>query len=79
MHYAAYSYDSIYIIFYKPISACLALSEERDWLQPVEIFLGDTESRGEYSDSRGESIIMLLSKLRTVHFSCCLNKMKYII
>lgn len=23
-------YDSIYIIFYKPISACLALSEERD-------------------------------------------------
>ena len=45
-------------------------SERRDWLQPVEIFLGDsTDSRGEYSDSKGESIIMLLSKLRAAHLS----------
>lgn len=42
-------------------------SEGTDWLQPVEIFLGD--STVQYSGSRGESIIMLLFKLRTVHFS----------
>ena len=36
----------------------------------VEIFLGDsTDSRGEYSDSKGEAIIMLLSKLRAAHLS----------
>lgn len=47
-----------------------AQCEGRDWLQPVEIFLGNsTDSRGEYSDSKGESIIMLLSKLTTVHLS----------
>lgn len=47
-----------------------AQSEGRDWLQPVEIFLGNsTDSRGEYSDSKGESIIMFLSKLRTVHLN----------
>lgn len=47
-----------------------AQCEGRDWLQPVEIFLGNsTDSRGEYSDSKGESILMLLSKLTTVHLS----------
>ena len=41
-------------------------SEGRGWLQPVGIFLGDGTVL--YSDLSGESMIMLLSKLRTVHF-----------